>query len=123
MRQKICLQRLAADCSLSPLFTMQEPIEYCHPERSEGQGFNTGVSLVDTIKVREQDKYLHKDTHSAVATNCFGKQLLELQITNSREDFETLIQRVKKISSDQGLAPVFGLEDRWGFCLSRNTEH
>jgi len=58
---------------------------------------------------------VHKDTHTAVATNCFGQHLLELKISNSKEDFKALIEQVGQVSREQGLTPVFGLEDSYGY--------
>ena len=58
---------------------------------------------------------VHKDTHTAVATNCFGESLLELKISNSEEDFRALVQSVEQLSKEQGLTPVFGLEDSYGY--------
>lgn len=65
---------------------------------------------------------IHKDTHTAVATNCFGQSLLELKISNSKEDFEALVQSVEQLSKEQGLSPVFGLEDSYGYG-SRLAKH
>lgn len=58
---------------------------------------------------------IHKDTHTAVATNCFGQHLLELQISNSEKDFEQLVAAVERVSADTKLRPIFGLEDSYGY--------
>lgn len=58
---------------------------------------------------------IHKDTHTAVATDCFGESLLELQISNSQKDFKVLVESIEKVSTKQGLTPVFGLEDSYGY--------
>lgn len=58
---------------------------------------------------------IHKDTHTAVATNCFGQNLLELKIANSPKDFEHLVATVERVSKDTKLRPVFGLEDSYGY--------
>lgn len=57
---------------------------------------------------------IHKDSHTAVATNCFGQNLLELKITNFQEDFDNLITQVEKLSKVNNLESVFGLEDSYG---------
>lgn len=38
---------------------------------------------------------VHKDTHTAVATNCFGQHLLELKIANSEKDFDHLVDTMR----------------------------
>ncbi|OGY34342.1 MAG: hypothetical protein A3G57_00270 [Candidatus Andersenbacteria bacterium RIFCSPLOWO2_12_FULL_45_8] len=57
---------------------------------------------------------VHKDTHTAVATNAFGEKLFEKVISNSKEDFQTLVALSKKVSASHSLFPVFGLEDSYG---------
>lgn len=57
---------------------------------------------------------VHKDTHTAVATNAFGEKLFEKVISNSKEDFATLVATAKAISATHSLLPVFGLEDSYG---------
>lgn len=58
---------------------------------------------------------IHKDTHTAVATNCFGQNLLELKIANSPKDFEHLAAAVERVSKETNLRPIFGLEDSYGY--------
>ena len=58
---------------------------------------------------------IHKDTHTAVAIDCFGQNLLELKIANAPKDFEQLIVAVKQLSQEQHLHPIFGLEDSYGY--------
>lgn len=58
---------------------------------------------------------IHKDTHTAVATNCFGQNLFELTISNSQKDFEQFAATVERISLDTKLRPIFGLEDSYGY--------
>lgn len=58
---------------------------------------------------------IHKDTHTAVAVNCFGQNLLELKIANSPKDFEHLVATVERVSADTNLCPIFGLEDSYGY--------
>lgn len=54
---------------------------------------------------------VHKDQHTAVATDCFGQALLEKEINNSKEEFAELVRKVKILAEGKGLKPVFGLED------------
>ena len=54
---------------------------------------------------------VHKDQHTAVATNCFGQPLLEKEINNSEEEFAELVSKVKILAENKRLKPVFGLED------------
>ena len=58
---------------------------------------------------------IHKDSHTAVATNCFGQSFLELRISNSQKDFEQLAAAVERVSEDKKLRPIFGLEDSYGY--------
>lgn len=60
---------------------------------------------------------IHKDNHTAIATNCFGQNLLELAISNSEQDFDDLVARVERLSKAENLKPVFGLEDSYGYGL------
>jgi transposase len=54
---------------------------------------------------------VHKDQHTAVATNCFGQTLFEKEINNSEEDFAGLVKKIKRLAENKKLNPVFGLED------------
>jgi len=54
---------------------------------------------------------VHKDQHTAVATNCFGQTLLEKEINNSKEQFEGLVENIKRVAGAKNLKIVFGLED------------
>jgi transposase len=58
---------------------------------------------------------IHKDNHTAVAVNCFGQNVLELEVANSKKDFQGLTAAVERLSKDKGLRPVFGLEDSYGY--------
>lgn len=58
---------------------------------------------------------IHKDNHTAVATNCFGQNLLEKEISNSKKDFADFVAAVKQLSKQNNLIPVFGLEDSYGY--------
>ena len=58
---------------------------------------------------------IHKDSHTAVALNCFGQRILELKIANSTDDFDNLIEKVSQVSKEKNLVPVFGLEDSFGY--------
>ncbi len=60
---------------------------------------------------------IHKDNHTAAATNCFGQNLLKLEISNSEQDFNDLVARVERLSKAENLRPVFGLEDSYGYGL------
>lgn len=60
---------------------------------------------------------IHKDNHTAIATNCFGQSLLELEISNSEKDFNSLVSMVEQLSKTENLKPVFGLEDSYGYGL------
>jgi transposase len=60
---------------------------------------------------------IHKDNHTAIATNCFGQNLLELAISNSEQDFDDLVARVERLSKTKNLKPIFGLEDSYGYGL------
>jgi transposase len=60
---------------------------------------------------------IHKDNHTAAATNCFGQNLLEMEISNSKKDFDSLVAMVERLSKAENLKPVFGLEDSYGYGL------
>ncbi len=60
---------------------------------------------------------VHKDKHFAIATNCFGQNLLQLEIANSKRDFRHLVSTVKQVSKKNELNPIFGLEDSYGYGL------
>ncbi len=57
----------------------------------------------------------HKNTHTAVIVDIFGKKLGEIQFQNKRAEYPKLLSEVKKYAK-QGSSPVFGLEDigHWG---------
>lgn len=57
---------------------------------------------------------VHKDTHTAVATNAFGEKLFEKVFNNTKEDFGSLVTTVNQVSLKHSLNPVFGLEDSYG---------
>lgn len=58
---------------------------------------------------------IHKDNHTAVATNCFGQNLLQLEMSNCKDDFVNFVAAVKQLSEQNDLIPVFGLEDSYGY--------
>lgn len=58
---------------------------------------------------------IHKDNHAAIATNCFGQNLLEIKINNSKKDFAHFIALVEQLSKQNNLVPLFGLEDSSGY--------
>lgn len=66
---------------------------------------------LDPIKLLYVGVDVHKDQHTAVATNCFGQILLEKEINNSKEEFEQLVTKVKTLADGKRLKPIFGLED------------
>ena len=57
---------------------------------------------------------VHKDNHAAVAANCFGEKIWQEELGNSPADFKKLVGRVRLLSAERGLSPVFGLEDTSG---------
>lgn len=73
-----------------------------------------------TVANRRLDHYLfigmdiHKDSHTASFTNCFGHEQLVMEIENQKDDFGKLLQEVKQISRKKNLTPLFGLEDSFG---------
>lgn len=58
---------------------------------------------------------IHKNNHTAVVANCFGQNLLEFSISNSKDDFNNLATAVERLSKEKNLIPVFGLEDSCGY--------
>ena len=57
---------------------------------------------------------LHKQSHTAVAIDCWNEKLFELQLENRPSAFQALLDEVKKHVGD-GLTPIFGLEDTGGY--------
>lgn len=64
---------------------------------------------------------IHKDNHTAVATNCFGQNLLEMTIGNTPKDFEQLVAAVEQLSKQEQKQIIFGLEDSYGYGLRLAT--
>jgi len=58
---------------------------------------------------------IHKDNHAAIATNCFGQNLLEMNVKNSKKDFDNFVALVEQLSKQNNLIPLFGLEDSSGY--------
>jgi transposase len=58
---------------------------------------------------------IHKDNHAAIATNCFGQNLLEMEVKNSKKDFDNFVAMVEGLSKQNNLVPLFGLEDSSGY--------
>lgn len=58
---------------------------------------------------------IHKDSHTAVAINCFGQSIKKITIGNSQNDFEQLTAAIVQESRSHHLTPVFGLEDSYGY--------
>jgi len=58
---------------------------------------------------------IHKDNHTAAATNCFGQNLLEIEVKNSKKDFDNFVAMAERLSKQNNLVPLFGLEDSCGY--------
>jgi len=58
---------------------------------------------------------VHKDQHTAVAIDCFGKIVWQQEINNYLEDFEQLLSQIKEVAEVLGLKLIFGLEDGYGY--------
>jgi len=71
----------------------------------------TKTKEIDLINFLYVGVDVHKDQHTAVATNCFGQSLLEKEINNSEEEFAGLVGEIKVLAEARKLKPVFGLED------------
>jgi len=54
---------------------------------------------------------IHKDQHTACLTDCFSRNLATFDIPNDPNYFPELTNRINAISGENGLKPVFGLED------------
>lgn len=52
---------------------------------------------------------IHKETHTAVISNCFDEKLGSITIENKVCSYIKLVNKVKKLQGD--LNPIFGLED------------
>lgn len=59
---------------------------------------------------------VHKDQHAAVMTDCFGQPLGQMDVKDTKEDFNRLIQQVRVLAGRE-LKPVFGLEDTTNYGL------
>lgn len=57
---------------------------------------------------------VHKDSHTAVATDCFGKKLFETKISNYKKDFKDLVSKSEKLATNVDKRIIFGLEDSYG---------
>lgn len=55
---------------------------------------------------------LHKNTHTAVAMNCFSKVSMTMEIENKPSEFDRLVKAVK--AKHKGKTLIFGLEDVGG---------
>lgn len=60
---------------------------------------------------------IHKDKHTAVATNCFGHKLLEMEFANTVKDFEQFVASMQSLADQQNRQFIFGLEDSFGYGL------
>ena len=80
------------------------------------------MSSIKNFSETEMNQFLyvgmdiHKDTHTAVITNCFNQILLELKISNSNKDFKKLVSKAERLSKKNNfIKPIFGLEDSYGY--------
>ncbi len=60
---------------------------------------------------------IHKDKHTAVAANCFGHKLLELEFADTGEDFRRLVADIQNLANQENRQFIFGLEDSFGYGL------
>lgn len=58
---------------------------------------------------------IHKETHAAYASDCFGSMCLSKEIENNELGFNHLVQTINKLTKENGLTPIFGLEDTGGY--------
>lgn len=58
---------------------------------------------------------VHKDSHTAVITDCFGHRIKEVKVSNYDGDFEILEKIVIKEAKKQRKEVVFGLEDSYSY--------
>lgn len=58
---------------------------------------------------------IHKETHAAYGQDCFGTVCLNKEIKNDELGFNHLVQTVNKLTKENGLVPIFGLEDTGGY--------
>ena len=78
-------------------------------------------NIITSPPITERHRFLyvgmdiHKDTHTAVAVNCFGQNLFETVISNSEKDFVQFTATVERLSQEKKLQPIFGLEDSYGY--------
>jgi len=130
--KKPAFSKAHGELQLAFYLCQYEQIDYCHLCNIRN-GLNTDLSLAKKTKVKGKQlkiiiKYMetkesnpinflyvgvdvHKDQHTAVATNCFGQALLEKEINNSKEEFEKLVKGVKTLAEAKNLKVIFGLED------------
>lgn len=60
---------------------------------------------------------IHKDKHTAVATNCFGHKLLEMEFANTAKDFKQFVASMQSLANRENRQFIFGLEDSFGYGL------
>jgi len=60
---------------------------------------------------------IHKDKHTAVAANCFGHKLLELEFANTGKDFGQMVASIQNLANQENRQFIFGLEDSFGYGL------
>lgn len=56
---------------------------------------------------------LHKESHTAVLTNCWNEKLDVIVIENKPSEFNKLAKKVSKKANDLGLTPIYGLENAY----------
>ncbi len=60
---------------------------------------------------------IHKDKHTAVATNCFGHKLLEMEFADTGNGFRQLVSDIQNLADRQNCRFIFGLADSFGYGL------
>jgi len=58
---------------------------------------------------------VHKDSHTAVITDCFGQRIKEVRVSNYEKDFESMVKIIKKEAKREKKDVVFGLEDSYSY--------
>ena len=58
---------------------------------------------------------VHKDTHTLVAENHLGEELLVKTVANDPADFRKLLDQIRQTATVRHLTPLIGLEDAVGY--------
>lgn len=73
----------------------------------------------DGMQKRENYLYvgidLHKESHTAVLVNCWNEKLDVIVIQNKPSEFIKLAKKVDKAVLKNGLSPIYGLENAYGY--------